>query len=117
MLSEEMYYLIKQAPRDGNGVFYNSLKVLNEANKYELVCEALHSDYEYLYKRTLSSAALEKSAFSLTEKGQAAIEAYEQDKRSQETVAKSLRVSRIAMWAAIASAGAAFFSLIKMFLP
>lgn len=115
MLSEEMYYLIKQVPRDNNGIAYKDLKVHNEDSKYQLVSEAIYKDYDYLLKVSLGSSALDRSFYVLTEKGQAAIEAYEQEKRNQQIMKKSLVVSRTAMWAAIASAFVAACSLIKMF--
>ena len=111
MLSEEMYTLIKKIPRRGNWVPYAELNPTGDMNIDKLLLEAKYDSYDYINQ---NGRLLRDSTFSLTEKGQAAIEEYEQALRNQKIVETSLTVSRVAMVAAIGSALAAIISLIKM---
>lgn len=112
MISKEMYELLMKIPRLPKSVPY--MDTINEKNEkeYQLFCEAKYQDYDYIAQ---SMGRRADSELSLTEKGQAAIEEYERVVHNQKVVERSLRVSRIAMWAAIGSAVAALFSFVKMF--
>lgn len=113
MLSKEMYALLNQVPRYAKQISYADLNKSNDRKVYDLICEATYTTYDYLNKH---GGTVESSNYSLTEKGQAAIEEYEQAQHSQKVMNTSLSVARIAMWAALASAAAAIASLIKMFV-
>lgn len=120
MLSKEMYNLLVAFPRRSDWIPYEKLNPSNDSNIYNLVCTAVHSDYEYLNKEGIT---LEKSEFSLTEKGQVAIELYEQNEENNRIVAQSLKVAEeslkvaiVAKWAAIASAIAAFLALLPVLI-
>ncbi len=76
MLSKEMYVLLKQIPRYDKQIAYAEL---NSKNKEHLLCEAKYDTYDYINQ---SGILLKDSKFSLTEKGQAAIEEYEKAKKN-----------------------------------
>lgn len=116
MISKEMYSILKCIPRHPQKIGYLLLKdksILNENFFWNLMCEAQYQNCEYI---NILSVPMEQGDISLTERGQAAIEEYEQAERNQKVMDKSLNVARIAMWAAIASAVAAIASLVKMFI-
>ena len=112
MISKEMYLLLKEIPRNKEIPYSDLNKEKNPAID-GLLCEAFYDSNDLISKR---GGVLENCVFSITEKGQAALEEYEQVKHNQEVVDKSLKVAKVAMWAAIGSAVAAVLSLIKMFL-
>ena len=105
---------------------YNTFKTRYEFTKsIELACrqtKILHSmssnerdiknTYEYINAPIMRTP---DSKISLTEKGQALVEEYEGNQRNERLVERSLTITKIAMWAAIANAVAALASLIKMF--
>ena len=113
MLSKEMYLLLNRIPRYNKRILYLELNCDNNEEIDNLLCEAQYQSYDYIIQH---GNLLKQSSFSLTEKGQAAIEEYEQAERNEAIIKKSLNVSRAAMWAAIASAAVAIASLIKLFL-
>lgn len=110
MLSKEMYVFLKKVPRHPKTILHEKLISNNNSPEYSLFCEAKN---QCGYIQDVIEP-VEGKYYSLTEKGQAAIEAYELAERNQAVVEKSLNVSKVAMVAAIASAFAAIFSLIKM---
>ncbi len=112
MISKEMYELLKKIPRTPKSISYNEINGSKDEKKYQLICEAAYTGYDYI---TVSGILSENGSLSLTEKGQAEIEEYEQAERNQKIVEKSLIVARVAMWAAIGSAVVAIVSLVKMF--
>jgi hypothetical protein len=111
MISKEMYELLKRIPRHPQSILYTQLNKEDNEKLYNVICEANYTGYEYI---NVVGPSLKKGGLSLTEKGQAAIEEYEQAARNQKIVERSLLVSRVAMWAALGSAAAAIISLIKM---
>lgn len=111
MLSKEMYDLLKLIPRYPNIIDYARLKTstkLEEKEMQDFLCEAKYEGYDYINSHEVT---VQNGSFSLTEKGQAAIEAYEQDKKNQETMNKSLCAAR---WALIAAAISAITSVIAL---
>lgn len=111
MISKEMYDLLKSIPRHPKTIQAGELYENNpQANRVkELLYEANGVDYEYVNCSTLRVL---DGKISLSEKGQALLEEYEQAERNNKIVRRSLAVAKVAMWAAIASAIAAFLSLI-----
>ena len=75
----------------------------------ERIGEARHSDYDYVYT---DGKKIELSVLSLTEKGQAVLEEYEDAKHNQAMMKTSLSVAIIAMMAAIASAITTILTLV-----
>ena len=112
MLSKEMYSLLVKVPRNQQTVEYSALIENDDKTTYLLVSEALN-DCGFLKKH---GEFIKSSAYSLTEKGKAAVEEHEQTLHNQEVMKTSLSVARIAMLAAVFSAIAAVVSLVKMFL-
>lgn len=111
MLSNEMYDLLRLIPRYPNTIDYASLKTsteLKEENMLSYLREAKYDKYEYI---NLHSEKVLDGTFSRTEKGQAAIEAYEQDKNNQQTMEKSLCAAK---WALVAAAVSAITSVIAL---
>lgn len=130
MISKDMYTLLAALPRfheNEDGISYDDLcsKELLETGKLkDLLLEASHSDYNYIHKKQIRGEedVLHNCSFTRSERGQVALEVYEQTEENQKAVNESLKISqkslgiaRVAMWAAIASAVAAIASLIKMF--
>ena len=111
MISEKMFAFLKDIPRHPKSITYGEIKNVDGDEKYNLACEARYISYDYI---NLNGAIKSESVVSLTEKGQAAIEEYEQATRNQEIIEQSLKVTRAAMWAAIVSAIVSFLSLIKI---
>lgn len=114
MISKEMYELLIQIPRHSasGGISYTALVKLMSDNPDALLYEATFPAYDYINQ---SAERVKNSSFSLTEKGQAAIEDYERAMHNQEMVEKSLKVSRVAMWVSFATVFVAVLSLVKMF--
>ncbi|MBQ2062172.1 MAG: hypothetical protein II458_05795 [Oscillospiraceae bacterium] len=112
MLSEEMYNLLKKVPRYEETISYADLNKDDDKQIYHLICEAVYDAYDFLNKH---GDTIKKSSFSLTEKGQAAIEEYEQSTHNQKMMKTSLHVAIIAAIAAVASVLATIASFIKMF--
>ena len=122
MISNEMYLLLKSIPRFPKAVSFDVLfseKIFEITKLKTLIQEAKHSDYEYIIQDQVRGRTVHDSDFSLTEKGQAAIESYEQNEENKKIVAKSLKVAEdslkvavVAKWAAIASAVTAFLALL-----
>ncbi len=113
MISKEMYELLKTIPRYPKTIPYKDLISEDDVTRFNLLLEAKSPSCEYINE---TMEYIKRSELSLTEIGQAAIEEYEQAARNQEMIEKSLKVSRAAMFAAIASAVVAFLSLIKMLI-
>lgn len=110
MLSKEMYTLLKSIPRYPNTISFDTLyekKICSLESLKSLLCDAVHSDYEYATQHHVRGQLIQDSSFSLTEVGKVAIEDYEQSLKNREILEKSLSVSKAAMVAAIASALAA----------
>ena len=97
MLSNRMYSLLSKVPRPTDAIAYENL-----------IVEAMSPAYNYIY----AFLPIEESNISLTENGIGEIEDYELREESREITKISLKVSRVAMWTAIASAAAAFITLI-----
>lgn len=115
MISNDMYKLLSNTPHFPNeGVCAEILQKsgLDEKIFDSLVSEARYDDYEYINAPIMRTP---DSKISLTEKGQALVEEYEGNQRNERLVERSLTITKIAMWAAIANAVAALASLIKMF--
>lgn len=115
MLSKEMHTLLKNIPRHPDTISFSELfgkKLFSLEELKSLLCDAIHSDYEYATQHQINGRLLQDSSFSLTEKGKAAIEEYNQNSRNLEVMEKSLSISRAAMVAAIASAIAAFLTIL-----
>ena len=115
MLSKEMYDLLKLIPRHPSVIDYAELKAstkLEEEKLFSYLCDAMFETYEYINSH---NALVKDGSFSLTEKGQAAIEAYEQDKKNQETMNKSLCAAKWALFAAAVSAITSVIALLSNF--
>lgn len=115
MISKEMYDLLKLIPRHPKIIDYAELKkvsALGLEDLYSILCDAQYDAYGYINSH---KATIKDGAFSLTEKGQAAIEDYEQTQNNQKMVEDSLNTAKRAMWAAFASAVAAIIALIQNF--
>ena len=111
MLSKEMYDLLKLIPRHPSVIDYAKLKAstkLEEEKLFSYLCDAMFETYEYINSH---NTLVKDGSFSLTEKGQAAIEAYEQEQRNQKTMQQSLCAAR---WALIAAAISAITSVIAL---
>ena len=112
MLSNRMYSLLSKVPRPTDAIAYENLRSLCQdldTNTFEhLIVEAMSPAYNYIY----AFSPIEESNISLTENGIGEIEDYELREESREITKISLQVSRVAMWTAIASAAAAFITLI-----
>ena len=111
MLSKEMYNLLKLIPRHPSVIDYAELKAstkLEEKEMQDFLCEAIYGGYDYINSHEVT---VQNGSFSLTEKGQAAIEAYEQEQRNQKTMQQSLCAAR---WALIAAAISAITSVIAL---
>ena len=115
MISKEMYEFLREIPRHPQTIPYEELNRRFKKDIFEIACEAEYKNCEYINGFGIFSNNND-SKVSLTEKGQAAIEEYEQSMRNQKIIEKSLNVSQTAMWAAIASAVVAIASLIKLFV-
>lgn len=110
MLSKEMYTILKSIPRHPNTITFDALyekKICSLESLKSLLCDAIHTDYEYATQHHVRGRLIQDSSFSLSERGKAAIEEYEQNLRNQTAMEKSLAISKVAMVAAIASAIAA----------
>ena len=103
-----MYLLLKQIPRFEGEIHYTEL---DAQDKWNLLCEAKYDSYDYVNQ---SGDLVDNSSYSLTEKGQAAIEDFERAERNDKVIKKTLKISTVAMWAAIGSAITAILSLIKI---
>ena len=112
MLSNRMYSLLSKVPRPTDAIAYENLRSLCQdldTNTFEHpIVEAMSPAYNYIY----AFSPIEESNISLTENGIGEIEDYELREESREITKISLKVSRVAMWTAIASATAAFITLI-----
>lgn len=114
MISSDMYKLLSNTPHCPNEGTYSDIlekSGLDERTFNSLVSEAKYDGYEYIYAPVMIERY---SVISLTEKGKALVEEYENNQRNEKTVDRSLKITKIAMWAAIANAIAAIASLIKM---
>jgi len=115
MLSKKMYNLLKQIPRFPETIPYESLKkkpFKTTAAMDSLLLEAKSDEYNYIYQNESSkSSIINKSQFSLSENGVAALEDYKREHRNDTLVKASLGVAVIAMAASVASAVAAFLAL------
>ncbi len=115
MLSKEMYDLLKLIPRHPSVIDYEELKASTKLEEKEMqyfLCEAQYGGYDYINSHEVT---VQNGSFSLTEKGQAAIEAYEQDKKNQETMNKSLCAAKWALFAAAVSAITSVIALLSNF--
>ncbi len=111
MLSKEMYDLLKLIPRHPSVIDYEELKAstkLEEEKLFSYLCDANFETYEYINSH---NTLVKDGRFSLTEKGQSAIEAYEQEQRNQKTMQQSLCAAR---WALLAAAISAITSVIAL---
>lgn len=116
MLSKEMYILLKKIPRREDWISYAELNPSGDKRIDSLLNEAKYDDYDYINQGSpTNDYRLINSTFSLTEKGQAAIEEHEQAIHNQVIVEQSLKVATTAKWAAVFSAIVALLSLIKTF--
>ena len=92
MLSNRMYSLLSKVPRPTDAIAYENLRSL---------CQDLDTNtFEHLIVEAMSPNGIGE------------IEDYELREESREITKISLKVSRVAMWTAIASAAAAFITLI-----
>lgn len=111
MLSKEMYIVLKQIPRHPHEIHcsevYGSKKTDKDTLKSVLL-DAVGGNYEYVNK---NGYQILDSKLSLTERGVAAIEAYESEKSARRWMVGSSICAFLAMVAAIASAVAAFLAL------
>ena len=105
MISKEMYELLKKIPRPPKSVLRKEVNNTNSETINTLISEAAYSTYDYINEHYSMSPDMPlDDTLSLTEKGQAAIEEYEQAERNNKIIEKTLSVSKAAMWAAVASA-------------
>lgn len=112
MLSKKMYDVLSLIPKFPDEKAYSVILAeskLNDNDLWNILCEANYRTCEYIN----APAIIRNGNVSLNEKGEAAFEEYQQYLRNQEVLAKSLKVSKIAMVAAIASAITALLSLIQ----
>ena len=107
MISKEMYLLLKMAPRHNGQVSYATIEKELGEKAYSLVCDAVYPDYDYLSN---VSSSVKNGAFFLTEKGQAAVEEYEQAKNNQATAKGTLIVSIVAIVLSVISIAVALLS-------
>ena len=125
MISKDMFELLSALPEQPEKIEHTELlnKVrpcLPPAKASKIIEEA--STLKYLHKPWVVSNS--PSYCIITEAGKVAIEQYElnqrlieQNEQSNALAKKSFRISRIAMWAAIASAITAFLSFVTSLLP
>lgn len=112
MISRDMYAVLSHVPRDPQKRSYEEIlekSGLPEEKFENLICEAKYTGYDYINDLTREE---KKKEYSLTEKGQAELELYKQMLENQKIAEKTLTVSRVAMWTAIASAIVAFLSIL-----
>lgn len=109
MLSREMYEVLKRVPRYPNVAYAGKIFEKNDRafRVRDLLLEAEGCGYINVSKFPILDGNV-----SLTETGQAAIEAYERAETTHKIAEESLRVAKVAKWVAIFSAVAAFVALI-----
>lgn len=105
MLSKQMYSILSCMPRNHSFISYVALESkcgLTKDEMYECFAEVDEQHTPY-FRRTFEGT-WDKESFCISEIGLAEVEAYEQALENQRAVDESLKVAKIAMWAAIASA-------------
>lgn len=111
MISKEMYEFLKEIPRRPQSILFGELEKLCKNDVSQIVYEANDESQGYILQMSVGNT-IQNCSFSLTDSGQAEIEEYERSMRNQEIVEKNLKISRAAMWAAVASAAVAVVSLV-----
>ena len=104
MISRDMYAILSNVPRHPQKGSYEELlekSGLTEEMFDNLICEAKYTSYDYINDLTRD---WKKKEYSLTEKGQAELELYEQARESQRITEETLVVSQKAKVAAIVGA-------------
>ena len=116
MLSKAMHSVLSCLPSNHEAISYGNLVKKCTLTKDELNECFLEVDFQSNpYYRRSPNTSWQNSDFYISEIGLAEVEAYEQGLKNQKATDDALKVAKIAMWVAIASAIAAVASLVKMF--